>query len=122
MNNNKTKISVKDLHKSFGSKKVLQGIDIDVLEGESLVVIGGSGTGKSVLIKNIIGLMKPDQGSILLDGQETSKLSSKERDKIIPKFGFLFQGGALFDSLKVWENIAFALINGKKCLEEKQKI
>ena len=110
----KIKISVKDLHKAFGSKKVLDGVSIDVTEGESLVVIGGSGTGKSVFIKNIIGLMKPDQGSIVVDGLQLNNLSEREREDVMPKFGFLFQGGALFDSLKVWENIAFGLINYKK--------
>jgi len=115
------KIEIRNLHKYFGRKKVLDGVDIDVANGESLVVIGGSGTGKSVLIKNITGLMKPTSGSIKIDGQETTNLSAKERDALMGKFGFLFQGGALFDSLKVWENIAFALINSKKMNKDEAK-
>ncbi len=110
----KYKIEIKDLHKSFGKKKVLQGVDLKVEKGKSLVVIGGSGTGKSVLLKNIIGLMKPDKGSIKIDGEETARFSEKEHDRIMPKFGYLFQGGALFDSLKIWENIAFGLIQGRR--------
>jgi phospholipid/cholesterol/gamma-HCH transport system ATP-binding protein len=84
-----------------------------VPKGESLVVIGGSGTGKSVLIKCIIGLMKPDKGSIEIDGHEVTRMSSSEREEIMHKFGMLFQGGALFDSLPVWENVAFGLIAGR---------
>jgi phospholipid/cholesterol/gamma-HCH transport system ATP-binding protein len=92
---------------------VLRDLDLDVPKGESLVVIGGSGTGKSVLIKCIIGLMKPDKGSIEIDGHEVTKMSSGEREEIMHKFGMLFQGGALFDSLPVWENVAFGLIAGR---------
>ena len=103
------KIEIKDLHKSFGPKKVLRGVNLSVAQGESLVVIGGSGSGKSVLLKNIIGLMTPEKGSIKVDGDETVGYSGKERDKIMHKFGYLFQGGALFDSLKIWENVAFGL-------------
>ncbi|MEK6733932.1 MAG: ATP-binding cassette domain-containing protein [Pseudomonadota bacterium] len=101
------KIIIKDLHKSFGSKKVLKGIDIEVQKGESLVIIGGSGSGKSVLIKSIIGILKPDSGSIIIDGQETTNLSNKNYINMLKLFGYLFQGGALFDSLSIWENIAF---------------
>lgn len=108
------KISVRDLTKSFGEKKVLNGLSVDLAKGESLVVIGGSGTGKSVLIKNIIGLMAPDSGSIKIDGEETSRLKEKDRERMMKKFGMLFQGGALFDSLKVWENVAFALMHVDK--------
>jgi phospholipid/cholesterol/gamma-HCH transport system ATP-binding protein len=92
---------------------VLRDLDLDVPKGESLVVIGGSGTGKSVLIKCIIGLMKPDKGSIEIDGHEVTRMSSGEREEIMHKFGMLFQGGALFDSLPVWENVAFGLIAGR---------
>ena len=106
----KEKIKVSGLHKSFGSKHVLRGVDISVNQGESLVVIGGSGTGKSVLIKNIIGIMNPDKGSIKIDGEETSRISGGKRDSFMHKFGYLFQGGALFDSIPIWENVAFGLI------------
>jgi len=112
------KISVRHLHKSFGSKKVLKGIDLDVCKGESLVVIGGSGSGKSVLIKNIIGLMEPTRGSIKVDGQEVTHLSQRERNKLMSRFGVLFQGGALFDSLPVWVNISFALMQSKEVNKE----
>jgi phospholipid/cholesterol/gamma-HCH transport system ATP-binding protein len=107
------KIKVRGLCKSFGRKVVLKDLDLDVPRGQSLVVIGGSGTGKSVLIKCIIGLMKPDKGSIEIDGQEVTRMSSSEREEIMHKFGMLFQGGALFDSLPVWENVAFGLIAGQ---------
>lgn len=107
------KIKVRGLCKSFGRKVVLRDLDLDVPKGESLVVIGGSGTGKSVLIKCIIGLMKPDKGSIEIDGHEITGMSSGEREEIMHKFGMLFQGGALFDSLPVWENVAFGLIAGR---------
>lgn len=104
------KIELTDVYKSFGPKKVLQGIDFKLMPGESLVVIGGSGSGKSVLIKTIIGLIRADKGSIKIDGVETNNLSSRERNTIMHKFGYLFQGGALFDSLPIWENVAFGLI------------
>jgi phospholipid/cholesterol/gamma-HCH transport system ATP-binding protein len=109
----KNKIEVKNLHKSFGSKKVLKGVDLSIAEGESLVVIGGSGSGKSVLLKNIVGLMHPTKGSVKVDGAETTGYSERERTELMHKFGYLFQGGALFDSLKIWENIAFGLIHGE---------
>jgi phospholipid/cholesterol/gamma-HCH transport system ATP-binding protein len=109
----KNKIEVLGMHKAFGSKKVLKGVDVVVEEGQSLVVIGGSGSGKSVLIKNIIGLMEPESGVIKIDGQDTTHLSERERNSVMHKFGYLFQGGALFDSLKIWENIAFGLIQGQ---------
>ena len=104
------KIELSGVYKSFGDKKVLDGVDLTINQGESLVVIGGSGSGKSVLIKCILGLLKPDKGSIKIDGVEVTKLSRVERQKIMGKFGMLFQGGALFDSLPVWENITFALL------------
>ena len=107
------KIKVRGLCKSFGRKVVLKDLDLDVPKGQSLVVIGGSGTGKSVLIKCIIGLMKPDKGSIEIDGHEVTRMSAGEREEIMHKFGMLFQGGALFDSLPVWENVAFGLIAGR---------
>lgn len=104
---NNAKITVKNLFKSFGSNKVLDGIDLTVKAGSSLVILGGSGTGKSVLIKNIIGLIKPDSGEIYIDDLDCSKLSNSERFMLMQKCGFLFQGGALFDSLTVSENIVF---------------
>ena len=107
------KIKVRGLCKAFGRKVVLRDLDLDVPKGQSLVVIGGSGTGKSVLIKCIIGLMKPDKGSIEIDGHEVTRMSSGEREEIMHKFGMLVQGGALFDSLPVWENVAFGLIAGR---------
>ncbi|MBU6505869.1 MAG: ATP-binding cassette domain-containing protein [Alphaproteobacteria bacterium] len=106
------KISVRGLKKSFGSKVVLDGLDLDVGVGESVVVIGGSGTGKSVMVKCIIGLMEPDAGSIKIDGQEVTGLKRGERERLMRKFGMLFQGAALFDSLRVWQNVAFGLIQG----------
>ena len=107
------KIKVRGLCKSFGRKVVLHDLDLDVPKGQSLVVIGGSGSGKSVLIKCIIGLMTPEKGSIEIDGQEVIGMSHSEREQIMHKFGMLFQGGALFDSLPVWENVAFGLIAGR---------
>jgi phospholipid/cholesterol/gamma-HCH transport system ATP-binding protein len=104
------KISLHGITKAFGQKKVLQGIDLDVAQGESMVVIGGSGTGKSVLLKSILGLMQPDSGSIRIDGGETVGLNGRGREAVMRKFGMLFQGGALFDSLRVWENVAFGPI------------
>jgi phospholipid/cholesterol/gamma-HCH transport system ATP-binding protein len=105
-----SKISLRGVTKSFGPKKVLQGIDLDVAQGESMVVIGGSGTGKSVLLKCILGLMRPDSGSIKIDDEETVALADGGRADVMRKFGMLFQGGALFDSLRVWENVAFGPI------------
>jgi len=105
------KIQMKDVYKSFGDKHILQGVDLNVERGTSMVIIGGSGTGKSVTLKCVLGLLRPDNGSILIDGQETSHLKGKQCDELMKKFGMLFQGGALFDSLPVWENVAFGLIH-----------
>ena len=107
------KISVRGLEKSFGPKSVLDGIDIDCGVGESLVIIGGSGTGKSVFVKCILGLLHPESGSIRIDGAETVGMRRTERTALMHKFGMLFQGSALFDSLRVWENVAFGLIQGR---------
>jgi phospholipid/cholesterol/gamma-HCH transport system ATP-binding protein len=113
MNGSTPKIAVRGLEKSFGRKRVLDGIDIDCGVGESLVIIGGSGTGKSVFIKCILGLMHPEAGSIRVDGAETVGIARSERARFMSKFGMLFQGAALFDSLRVWENVAFGLIQGR---------
>ncbi|BAE50897.1 ABC transporter ATP-binding protein [Paramagnetospirillum magneticum] len=108
------KIELTGVHKAFGPKVVLDGIDLSVARGESVVVIGGSGTGKSVMLKCILGLLRPESGSIRIDGEDVVGMGPKDRDRIMKKFGMLFQGGALFDSLKVWENVAFGLIQGQK--------
>lgn len=108
------KIAVAGVHKRFGKKVVLDGVDLEVARGQSLVIIGGSGTGKSVLLKCILGLIRPDSGSIKVDGTETVGMSASDREQVMRKFGMLFQGAALFDSLKVWENVAFGLIQGHK--------
>lgn len=115
------KIQLKGVAKSFGSKKVLQGVDLEVPEGKSLVIIGGSGTGKSVTLKCVLGLIQPDSGSILIDGQETANLKGRQRDEMMRKFGMLFQGGALFDSLPVWQNVAFGLIHGKRMAKDEAR-
>ncbi len=107
------RIAVSGLTKAFGPKHVLEGVDLRVAPGESLVIIGGSGSGKSVLLKIILGLIKPDAGSILLDGQELVGLKGRAQEAARARFGMLFQGGALFDSLPVWRNITFALTKGK---------
>jgi phospholipid/cholesterol/gamma-HCH transport system ATP-binding protein len=107
------KIAVRGLKKSFGPKVVLDGIDLDVGVGESVVVIGGSGTGKSVMIKSVLGIIRPDEGTILVDGEDITHINGAARDRVMKKFGMLFQGGALFDSLPVWENVAFGLIQGR---------
>jgi phospholipid/cholesterol/gamma-HCH transport system ATP-binding protein len=103
-------ITLTGVHKSFGPNTVLRGVDLSIERGTSMVVIGGSGTGKSVLLKSILGLVKPDRGLIALDGQD---VLMAEREAFLARFGMLFQGGALFDSLKVWENVAFRLMRGK---------
>ncbi len=113
MNTASNKISIRNLHKAFGHKIVLNGVDLDIAEGESLVVIGGSGTGKSVLIKCIQGLIVPDEGSIKVNGKETVGVDRKKAEKMYSKMGMLFQGGALFDSLSVWENVAFGLLENE---------
>ncbi|WP_308909984.1 ABC transporter ATP-binding protein [Pseudokordiimonas caeni] len=107
------KIVLKDVHKSFGPKTVLKSINLAVPAGQSLVVIGGSGTGKSVMLKSVLGLIKPDAGEIMIDGENVLTMSRSERREVLTRFGMLFQGAALFDSLPVWENVAFGLIQGK---------
>lgn len=102
-------ISLRTVTKSFGRNAVLRGVSLDIPSGQSMVIIGGSGTGKSVLLKCILGLVRPDAGTITLDGQDVTKV---ERDAFLARFGMLFQGGALFDSMRVWENVAFRLLRG----------
>ncbi|TDI64544.1 MAG: ATP-binding cassette domain-containing protein [Alphaproteobacteria bacterium] len=115
------KISLKDVHKSFGRNKVLQGVNLDVPKGSSIVVIGGSGTGKSVMIKTILGLISPERGSIKIDGAEVTTMRHSERERVLQRFGMLFQGGALFDSLSVWENVAFGLVQGQHMRHDRAK-
>src|SRR5690349_1039834 len=110
---NNAKIVLRGVKKRFGPKVVLDGIDLTVHKGESLVIIGGSGSGKSVTIKCVLGILRPDAGSIKVDGEEVTHLNGAKRDAYLRKFGMLFQGGALFDSLPVWENVAFGLIQGR---------
>jgi phospholipid/cholesterol/gamma-HCH transport system ATP-binding protein len=114
-------IELNNVHKAFGDNRVLQGVNLTIPSGTSLVIIGGSGTGKSVALKCILGLIKPDSGTITLDGQDVTK---GDRDAFLARFGMLFQGGALFDSLPVWQNVAFRLLRGslKKPWDEAREI
>ncbi len=105
------KIRIRGLTKSFGTKVVLDGVDLDVMPRTSMVVIGGSGSGKSVLLKCVLGLIEPDGGTIEIDGRNLLALPRAEREAIRSRIGMLFQNGALFDSLPVWENVAFGLLN-----------
>ncbi len=107
------KIELRGVKKRFGSKVVLDGIDLKLDSGSSLVVIGGSGTGKSVTIKCVLGILRPDSGQILVDGKDVTRIRGREREAMLRKFGMLFQSAALFDSLSVWENVAFGLIQGR---------
>ena len=107
------KIHIENVCKSFGPKDVLTGIDLDVMQGESVVIIGGSGTGKSVLLKCILGILTADSGVIEVEGQDVTRLTANDRDDVNRKFGMLFQSAALFDSLPVWENVAFGLMQGR---------
>jgi phospholipid/cholesterol/gamma-HCH transport system ATP-binding protein len=107
------KIEMTDVFKSFGPKKVLNGINLTVPTGTSLVVIGGSGTGKSVMIKCILGLLRPDKGTVFIDGEDVTSFTGGRRERVNAHVGMLFQGAALFDSLKVWENVAFKLMRAQ---------
>ena len=115
------KIVIKGVKKRFGPKVVLDGLDLVVPRGRSLVIIGGSGTGKSVTIKCVLGILKPDAGKILVDGEDTAKLRGNARDAYLRKFGMLFQGAALFDSMTVWENVAFGMIQGRGVKRKKAR-
>ena len=108
-----SKVELRGVKKRFGSKIVLDGLDLAIPRGESIVVIGGSGTGKSVMIKCVLGILRPEGGEIFVDGNEVTHLSGRRRDAVLRQFGMLFQGSALFDSLPVWENVAFGLIQGR---------
>src|SRR6185312_3236089 len=113
MANGTPKVELRGVRKRFGSKVVLDGVNLKIDRGESLVVIGGSGTGKSVMIKCVLGILRPEEGEIFVDGEEVTKLRGRARDEYLKKFSMLFQGAALFDSLTVWENVAFGLIQGR---------
>jgi len=115
------KVELKGVRKRFGPKVVLDGIDLRIEHGQSLVVIGGSGTGKSVMIKCVLGILRPDAGQIFVDGEEVTRLRGRARDAYLKKFGMLFQGAALFDSLPVWENVAFGLIQGRGLSRKKAR-
>jgi phospholipid/cholesterol/gamma-HCH transport system ATP-binding protein len=104
-------LSLQNVEKRFGKNHVLRGVTLDVAPGESLVVIGGSGSGKSVMLKNALGLMTPDSGQILFNGEDVTQSRGKTRARMRERVGMLFQSGALFDSLTVWENVAFRLVN-----------
>ncbi|SFU05238.1 ABC transporter ATP-binding protein [Sedimentitalea nanhaiensis] len=114
-------IRMENVEKAFGSNRVLQGMSLEIPKGTSMVIIGGSGTGKSVALKCILGLIQPDSGKILVDGKDAA---SGDRDAFLARFGMLFQGGALFDSLPVWQNVAFRLLRGslKRPISEAREI
>ena len=108
------KLELSGVKKRFGRKVVLDGVDLAIQPKQSMVVIGGSGSGKSVLLKCVLGLLRPEDGSIRVDGEETAGHKGAERRRVLRKFGMLFQGAALFDSLTVWRNVAFGLIEGER--------
>lgn len=110
-------IQLSQVHKAFGANQVLRGVDLSLPKGQSMVIIGGSGTGKSVLLKCVLGLVVPDQGQITVDGQD---VTTGDRDAFLARFGMLFQGAALFDSMRVWENVAFRLLRGPGRLPKAQ--
>jgi phospholipid/cholesterol/gamma-HCH transport system ATP-binding protein len=114
LNDQTPKIRIRGLYKRFGTKPVLDGVDLDVPRGTSLVVIGGSGSGKSVLLKCVLGLIEPDDGVIEIDGRDILRLPGNEQEQVRSHIGMLFQAGALFDSLSVWENVAFGLLARRK--------
>lgn len=107
------KVELRGVKKRFGAKIVLDGLDLKLPAGKSMVVIGGSGTGKSVMIKSVLGILRPEAGEIFVNGKEVTRLRGRSRDAYLKSFGMLFQGAALFDSLPVWENVAFGLIQGR---------
>jgi phospholipid/cholesterol/gamma-HCH transport system ATP-binding protein len=115
------KISLAQVHKGFASKQVLRGLTLNIEKGQSMVVIGGSGSGKSVMLKSILGLLTPDSGSITIDGQETVGLARDKRSAIDAQIGMLFQNGALFDSLPVWKNVAFRGLQNEGMSEDEAR-
>tara|TARA_B100000686_G_scaffold331753_1_gene395656 strand:- start:268 stop:1044 length:777 start_codon:yes stop_codon:yes gene_type:complete len=115
------KVSFQNVHIAFGENKVLECFNLNVDSGESVTVIGGSGTGKSVMLKCLLGLLQPQRGSITVDGNELLGIGSAQRERVLAKFGMLFQNAALFDSLPVWENVAFRLIQGEGCPRAKAR-
>ena len=115
------KIEIRGLKKSFGANNVLSGVDLDVETGKSLVVIGGSGAGKSMILKSLLGLVTPDKGSIHVDGRNIARQSQADKRFMAARTGMLFQSAALFDSLKVWENVAFRLLYGERCSTKKAR-
>jgi phospholipid/cholesterol/gamma-HCH transport system ATP-binding protein len=114
-------IVLENVGKAFGPKQVLNGVNLVVKKGQSLVVIGGSGTGKSVMLKCILGILRADSGSIRIAGDDITHATGEKRDALLRRFGMLFQGSALFDSLAVWENVAFGLIQGRDMVRAKAK-
>lgn len=114
-------IKVVDLEKAFGHNHVLRGVDLEIYDGETITIMGGSGTGKSVLIKHMVGLLKPDKGELFVDNQDVTKLEGEALFRIQKRFGYLFQGAALFDSLTVGENISFGLHNLRPDLAKRWK-
>ncbi len=118
---NTPKVELRNVSKRFGRKVVLDGLDLALEPGTSTVVIGGSGTGKSVMIKCVLGILRPDSGYIFVDGKDVTRASGRAREALLKKFGMLFQGAALFDSLPVWENVAFGLIQGRGVARAKAK-
>jgi phospholipid/cholesterol/gamma-HCH transport system ATP-binding protein len=115
------KIQIRDVRKAFGDKQVLNGVDLDIAPAESVVIIGGSGTGKSVLLKCVLGILNADSGSIKVDGEDVTQIPASSRGETAKKFGMLFQGAALFDSLPVWENVAFGLMQGERMPRKEAK-
>jgi phospholipid/cholesterol/gamma-HCH transport system ATP-binding protein len=113
-------IEINNLHKSFGANKVLRGVDLSIKEGESLAIIGRSGCGKSVLLKHIVGLLKPDEGFVKVEGEIVHQMNASQMYRMRQKFGFLFQGAALFDSMTVEENVALALVENQSQISQKQ--
>ena len=115
------KIRVRGLRKAFGAKQVLDGVDLDVAAGQGMVILGGSGSGKSVTIKCILGLIEPDEGVIEIDGQDVTRMGRRDREALNSRIGMLFQNGALFDSLPVWENVCFKLLAQKRITRAKAR-
>jgi phospholipid/cholesterol/gamma-HCH transport system ATP-binding protein len=115
------KIKLEGITKSFGTNHVLKGVDLEVAEGESLVLIGGSASGKTLILKLILGLEKPDSGSIQIDGIDTATLGQKDHEALLHRMGMLFQQSALFDSMPIWENIAFQLLQDRKLTPDESK-